>query len=81
MNAEEYAYNMGKGFVCDVDVDVWEDYGKFKASINIGEESYISDPYKSKDLALCEVKGYLEGVKAKIEGLIQAIERQINEDN
>ena len=81
MNTEEYAYNMGKGFVCDVDVDVWEDYGKYKASVNIGEEYYESDPYKSKDLALCEIKGYLEGVKAKIEGLIQAIERKINEDN
>lgn len=73
------AYKMGKGFVCDVDIDVWEDYGKFKASANIGEEYYESDPYKSKDLALCEVKGYLEGVKAKIEGTLQSIERQINE--
>ena len=81
MNTEEYAYNMGKGFVCDVDIDWWEDNDKFKASVNIGEEYYESDPYKSKDLALCEIKGYLEGVKAKIEGLIQAIERKINEDN
>lgn len=75
MNTEEYAYNMGKGFVCDVGIDWWEDNCKFKASAHIGEEYYESAPYKFKDLALCEVKGWLEGVKAKIEGTIQSIEK------
>lgn len=28
----------------------------------------------------CEVKGFLEGVKAKIEGVLQSIERGINEN-
>ena len=76
-----------KGFLysCDVDVNVWEEYNVFnnvfKASVSIGEDYYKSGPHKSKDLALCEVKGWLEGVKAKIEGVIQSIERQINENN
>ena len=68
-------------YSCDVDVNVWEEYNVFKASVSIGEDYYKSGPYKSKDLALCEVKGWLEGVKAKIEGVIKTIERHINENN
>lgn len=73
-NSEENAYDLGKGFRCDVDFDYWKDNdGKYKASVNIGEEYYESDPYQSQDLALCEVKGWLEGVMVKIETTLNSI--------
>ena len=81
MNTEEYACNTGKDFTSEVELDFYQTKEGHKASVSIGEEYYESDPYKSKDLALCEVKGWLEGVKAKIEGVLQSIEREINEDN
>jgi hypothetical protein len=80
MNAEEYAYNTGKDFTSEVELNTWHISLGFKASVDIGEEYYETDPYKSKDLALCEVKGFLEGVKEKIEGVLQSIESKINEN-
>ena len=81
MNTEEYAYNIGKDFTSKVELDVYVTGEGHKASVSIGDDYYESDPYQAKDLALCEVKGFLEGVKAKIEGVLQSIEREINEDN
>ena len=78
MTTEGYAASLGKGFVCDVDVDWWQERESYKACVHIGEEYYESDPYKSQHLALCEVKGWLEGVKSKIEGTLEAINQQNN---
>lgn len=75
---EGYAQMVGRGFACDVDVDTWtDDDGSFKASASIGDEYYESDPYRSQDLALCEVKGWLEGVRAKIDSAVKGIERRL----
>lgn len=41
--------------------------------------SYIGE--NCPELKESEVKGFLEGIKAKIEGVLQSIEREINEDN
>ena len=82
MDTKDYATQIGKDFTSEVELNTWHIKSEgFKASVDIGEEYYESDPYESKDLALCEVKGYLEGVKAEIEGVIQSIEKQINENN
>lgn len=81
MVTEDYAFKIGKDFTSEVELDFYQTKKGHKASVSIGEEYYESDPYQSRDLALCEVKGFLEGVKAKIDGILQAIERQINEDN
>ena len=78
---KQHATDEGKKFASDVKLGTWHVALGFKASVDIGEDYYETDPYKSKDLALCEVKGFLEGVKAKIEGVLQSIERIINEDN
>lgn len=78
---KQHATDEGKKFASEVKLDTWRVSLGFKASVDIGEDYYETDPYKSKDLALCEVKGFLEGVKAKIEGVLQSIEREINEDN
>ena len=80
MNTKEYAYNTGKDFTSEVEFDFYQTKEGHKASVSIGEEYYESDPYQSRDLALCEVKGWLEGVKARIEGVLQSIEREINEN-
>lgn len=81
MNTKELASEQGQKFAAEVKLNTWRVSLGFKASVDIGEDYYETDPYKSKDLALCEVKGFLEGVKAKIEGVLQSIEREINEDN
>jgi hypothetical protein len=81
MNTKEYAYNMGKDFTSEVEFDLYQTKEGHIASVSIGEEYYESDPYQSRYLALCEVKGFLEGVKARIEEVLQSIEREINEDN
>lgn len=81
-NKKQNATDEGKKFASEVTLDCWHvSLLGFKASVDIGEDYYETDPYQSKDLALCEVKGFLEGVKAKIEGVLQSIEREINEDN
>ena len=81
MDTKDYGFKIGKDFTSEVEYDFYQTKEGHKASVSIGEEYYETDPYKSKDLALCEVKGFLEGVKAKIEGVLQSIEREINEDN
>ena len=81
MNTKDYASQIGRDFTSKVELDFYQTKEGHKASVSIGEEYYESDPYQSKDLALCEVKGFLEGVKSKIEGALQAIEKQINKDN
>jgi PHD/YefM family antitoxin component YafN of YafNO toxin-antitoxin module len=79
MDTRDYATQIGKDFTSEVELDVYITKKGHKASVSIGKDYYESDPYKAKDLALCEVKGFLEGVKAKIEGVLQSIEREINE--
>ena len=75
---QEHAYGTGKSFTSDVDYNKWErPDGTYCASAFIGEKYYESDPYKSEDLALCEVKGWLEGIKSKIEGCIKAIDDKL----
>lgn len=81
MGTEDYATKIGKDFTSEVEFDSYKTKEGFKASVSIGEEYYESDPYQSKYLALCEVKGWLEGIKAKIEGILQSIKSEINEDN
>lgn len=74
MSKQEKSIALGNGFACDVDVGWWEDAGQYRACVHIGEEYYESDPYKSIDLALCEVKGWLEGVKVKLDAQLKSLE-------
>ena len=76
--AQEYAHNLGKGFSLDCDFDYWQD-GTYKACANVGEDYYDSDPYRSQDLALYEVKGWLEGTKVKIESTLRAIDEKLKD--
>ena len=62
-----------------VDIDRYERHGKTSIGVNIGEEHFETDPYSRKDFALCEAKGWLEGVKAQIEATITLIDKEINE--
>ena len=77
---QESAHNLGKGFSADCDLDYWQDEdGRYKASVHVGEDYYESDPYKAQDFALCEVKGWLEGTKVKIESTLKAIDKKLKD--
>lgn len=76
--AQDYAHNLGKGFSLDCALDYWQD-GTYKASVNVGENYYESDFYKTQDLALCEVKGWLEGTKVQIESTLKAIDEKLKD--
>ena len=77
---QEYAHNLGKGFSSNCDLDCWQDdAGRYKASVNVGENYYESDSYNTQDLALCEVKGWLEGTKVKIESTLKAIDKKLKD--
>lgn len=78
MDTKDYASKIGKDFAPEVELDFYQTKEGHKATVSIGEEYYESDPYRSRDLALYEVKGLLESVKAKIEGTLQAIAETIN---
>ena len=73
MKTTANARKVGKDFASDINVDCWEIRGEFKAGVSIGEEYYESEPYKSKEVALCEIKGWLEGVQVKIEGTLNGL--------
>lgn len=71
----------GKGWCKQglVDIDRYERHGKTSIGVNIGEERFETDPYSRKDFALCEAKGWLEGAKAQIEGVLESINKEIEE--
>lgn len=55
-------------FPSKVDFDLWQDdHDKWIGSICIGEECYVTDPYKDKGNALAELRGWWDGVKGQIE--------------
>ena len=75
------AEKLGRGFTCNVNLDVWIEskINEHKASVSIQEDYYESAPYKSEDLALSEVKGWLESIQIKIESTIKKINQRIAE--
>ena len=65
-----------------ISVEVYERNGRFVAGVDYGEHYFETDPYKRRDYALCEAKGYLEGIKAQIDGWLEYIENELEkEDN
>lgn len=75
---EKYA-KLGKGW-CErdlVSIDGGEREGKFFIGVTIGEQYYETDLYSRKDYALCEAKGYLEGVKAQMNEVLDYINKEI----
>ena len=78
---EDNATKLWNVFAPEVILEPHKTKRGYNVLVSIGEDYYETDCYQFRDLALCEVKGFLEGVKAKIEGTLQSIERQINEDN
>lgn len=65
---------MKNAFPPKVELCQWRnDYGMYKASLSIGEEYYESDPYKEAAYALCEIKGYIDGLQIQIDGIMKVI--------
>ena len=61
-------------------VEVNEDKGKYVAGIFFGEHYFETDPYKRRDYALCEAKGYLEGIKTQIDGCLEYIDKELEKE-
>lgn len=75
---EKYT-KMGNGW-CEhdiVSVEGGERQGEFFIGVTIGEQYYETDLYSRKDYALCEAKGYLEGVRTQIDGVLDNINKDI----
>ena len=78
MKSKEH-YNKGKTFAKGIDVELCKEKNLHYVSISFGKEYYETDPYKNKDYALSEAKGYLEGIKTQICNELLNIERQLND--
>lgn len=65
MVTEDYATKLGNGFASEVIIEPRNTKRGCKVLVSIGEEYYETDYYQFRDLALCEVKGFLEGVKQR----------------
>ena len=75
---EKYA-KLGKGW-CErdlVSIDGGEREGEFFVGVSVGEQYYETDPYSRKDYALSEAKGYLEGVRTQIDGILNYINKEL----
>ena len=75
---KKYA-KLGKGW-CErdlVSIDGGEREGKFFIGVTIGGQYYETDLYSRKDYALCEAKGYLEGVRTQIDGILDNINKEL----
>ena len=54
-------------FPSKVDCDLWQEEGKWKAYISIGEEYYETDPYKNKQSAVAEAYGWWDSAKCQVD--------------
>ena len=66
-------------FAENIDVEIHRKGELYYVCISLGENYYETDPYKNRDYALSEAKGYLEGLKMKICDELLNIERQLND--
>lgn len=75
---KEKARRMGKGFAYEIDINlVNTDDGRYKGEITMDNQDfyYETDPYKDKECALAEAKGFLEGLRVQIDNYIERIDR------
>ena len=79
MKSKEH-YNKGKMFAKGIDVELCKEKDLHYVGISFGEEYYETDPYKNEDYALSEAKGYLDGLKMKLDIELQNIEKQLNKN-
>lgn len=73
------SYNLGKEFADTIDVDVYHVGGRHCVSITWGENYFETDPYKNKEYALSEAKGYLEGMEQRLEAALNDINNRLGE--
>ena len=53
-----------------------EQSGRWLGSISIGEEYYETDPYKDKECAIAELRGWWNGTKIKVEQYLKSVENE-----
>ena len=79
MESQEH-YNVGKMFAESIDVEVHRKGELYYACVTWGENYYETDPYKNRDYALSEAKGYLEGLAIKLEAELNNIDMQLTKE-
>lgn len=72
-------YDKGKMFSNGVDVELCKKKDLHYVGISLGENYYETDPYKNKDYALSEAKGYLDGIRTVLCDKLLEIENQLND--
>ena len=72
-------YSVGKMFAENIDVESHRKGDLHYVCISWGDNYYETDPYKEEFHALSEAKGYLEGLKIKLDIELQNIEKQLND--
>lgn len=73
-------YNVGKMFAESIDIESHRKGDLHYVCIFWSENYYETDPYKEESYALSEAKGYLEGLKIKLDIELQNIEKQLNKN-
>ena len=73
---DEFISNLFEALPISPKVDnyVWEEKGKWKMSIIIGDEYYETAFYDDKQYALAEIKGWWDGIKIQVEEFIKKAE-------
>ena len=67
-------------FPSKVDNLVWQEKGKWRMAILIGDEYYETDPYNDKQCALAEIKGWWDGIKIQVEEFLKQAEDEERDD-
>ncbi len=81
---KEKARKLGRGFAYEIDIDIiTTDDERYKGEITMDNQDfyYETDPYKDKECALAEVKGFLEGIKIRIDNYIERIDKVLENDS
>lgn len=73
-------YSVGKMFAENIDIESHRKGDLHYVCISLGDNYYETDPYKEESFALSEAKGYLEGLKIKLDIELQNIEKQLNKN-
>lgn len=73
-------YSVGKTFAEHIDIESHRKGDLHYVCISWGDNYYETDQYKEESHALSEAKGYLDGLKIKLDIELQNIEKQLNKN-
>ena len=78
----EGAYKIGKNFTSKFDAQVRNDRrGRWYGLVHIGENYYETDPYLTREGAMSELKGYLEGLTVQMQAFMEYLDGELKNEN